>query len=132
MLFQLASRQKFRFQSVKGELTVEQLWDLPLLSRSGFDIDHVAKALSVELKTLTDDSFVTSASEKPGKALLEQKLELVKVIIAQKLADKAAADAASARAAERVKLLNLRAQKQDEALGALSIEEIDAKLASLG
>jgi len=131
MLFQLASRQKFRFQSVKGELTVEQLWDLPLQSRNGFDIDHVAKALSGELKTLTDDSFVTSALEKPGKALLEQKLELVKVIITQLLADNVAANRASARRAERDKLLEIRAQKQDENLGTLSLEEIDAKIAAL-
>lgn len=132
MLFQLASRQKFRFQSVKGELTVEQLWDLPLQSRSGFDLDTIAKLVNSDLKRVTEDSFVTTARANPGKVQLEQKLELVKVIIAQRLADNEAANLAADRAAERDKLLAIRAQKQDENLGSLSLEEIDAKIAALG
>ena len=45
-LFLQATREKFRFESSKGDLSVEQLWDLPLTSRTGFDLDTVAKAVN--------------------------------------------------------------------------------------
>ena len=40
-LFEIASRKKLRIPTTKGDLTVEQLWDLPLKS-TGLSLDKIA------------------------------------------------------------------------------------------
>lgn len=128
-IFEQASRQKLRFPSLKGELTVEQLWDLPLQSKSGFDLDTIAKSVSRDLKAVTEESFVIETS--PANTTLVLKLDLMKHIIAVRLAENAAAVNRAARAAERQKLLGVLADKQDESLKALTPAEIQQRLAEL-
>lgn len=129
-LFEYATRNALRFASCKGYLTTEQLWDLPLQSKSGFDLDSVAKAANTELKELTDDSFVATA-EAPGKAKAAKKLEIIKHVIAARLAENEAARSAAARKAEREKLLGILSDKQDEALKSLTADEIKQRLNAL-
>lgn len=129
-LFQLASRQKFRFQSIKGELTTEQLWDLPLTARGGFDLDNVAKQVAAELKAAGEESFVQKNSN-PAKAKLEAKLEIVKHVIAAKLEDAEKATKASQNQEERQRLLAVLNRKQDAAMEELTPEQIQARLAEL-
>ena len=69
-LFMQATREKFRFESSKGDLSVEQLWDLPLTSRTGFDLDTVAKAVNADLKASNEESFV-NASNNPAVSRLK-------------------------------------------------------------
>ena len=130
-IFETASKQKIRFSSARGELTTEQLWDLPLQSKTNFDLDNVAKSANAELKALTDDSFVATA-EKPGKEQATVKLEIVKHVIAVRLAENEAARFAASRKAEREKLLGILGDKQDEALKSMTPEQIQARLAELG
>lgn len=129
-LFQLASRQKFRFQSIKGELTTEQLWDLPLTARGGFNLDEVAKQVAAELKAAGEESFVQKNSN-PAKSKLEAKLEIVKHIIAAKLEEAEKATKASQNQEERQRLLAVLNRKQDAALEELTPEQIQARLAEL-
>ncbi len=130
-LFEFATRNAIRFSSIKGLITTEQLWDLPLQSKTNFDLDSVAKSAYAELKALTDDSFVATA-EKPGKVQATAKLEIVKHIIAVRLAENEAARTAAARKVEREKLLGVLADKQDEALKNLTPEQIQQRLSELG
>ena len=129
-LFQLASRQKFRFQSIKGELTTEQLWDLPLTARGGFNLDEVAKQVAAELKAAGEESFVQKNSN-PAKSKLEAKLEIIKHIIAVKLEEAERAVKASQNQEERQRLLAVLNRKQDAALEELTPEQIQARLAEL-
>lgn len=130
-LFEQASRKAFRYPSSKGALTTEQLWDLPLTARTGcVDLDTVAKTLNTELKTVAEESFV-STKPAPVKALLVDKLDVVKHVIAVKLAEAAAASDAAARKAEREKLMGILADKTDDALKALTPEQIRARIAEL-
>lgn len=135
-LFELASRKKYRFPSVKGDLTVEQLWDLPLLAGNRAtrdvkcDLDAVAREISIQLKALSEESFVTTRSN-PDKVRLEASLEIVKYIIAVKLAEAEKAKQAVDRKAEREKLQEALARKEDAALEQLSPEEIKKRLAEL-
>lgn len=129
-MFQLASRQKFRFQSIKGELTTEQLWELPLTARGGFNLDEVAKQVAAELKAAGEESFVQKNSN-PAKSKLEAKLEIVKYIIAVKLEDAEKAAKASQNQEERQRLLAVLNRKQDAALEELTPEQIQARLAEL-
>ena len=79
-LFEIASRKAYRFASLKGELTVEQLWQLPLTSRGGTDLDTLAKGIFKDLKATEEESFV-SVNTNPRRGDLENKLEIIKHII---------------------------------------------------
>lgn len=129
-LFQLASRRKFRFPSNKGDLTVEQLWDLPLTARSGLCLDEVAKQVNAELKAAGEESFVQKNSN-PAKSQLEAKLEIIKHIIASKLEEAERASKVSQNQEERQRLLAVLNRKQDAALEELTPEQIQARLAEL-
>lgn len=135
-LFELASRQKLRFSSAKGDLTVEQLWDLPLIITSPTrdvkaDLDTLARSINHELKAQAEESFVVTKAN-PAKDRLELALELVKHIIGVKLAEAEQAKKALENRAERQKLLAILGQKEDAALAELTPEQIKARLAALG
>ena len=128
-IFEQATRRAIRFESAKGDLSVEQLWDLPLQSRNQFDLDTVAKTVNRQLNAVTEESFV-SVRENPAKETLSLKLEIVKHIISVKLQE---AEEARNRdkASEKEKLLRLLDEKQNEALRALTPEEIQERLKAL-
>ena len=122
-IFEQATRRAIRFESAKGDLSVEQLWDLPLQSRNQFDLDTVAKTVNRQLNAVTEESFV-SVRENPAKETLSLKLELVKHIISVKLQEAEEARNRANKASEKEKLLRLLDEKQNEALRALTPEEI--------
>ncbi len=130
-IFEQASRQKLRFGSVRGELAVEQLWDLPLSSKTGFDLDLVAKTANAELKSVTEESFV-EVRVSPARELKELKLAVVKHVIAVRIQENDAANQLAKRKAEKQKLVDLLDKKQDEALSGLTAEEIQKRIAELG
>ena len=129
-LFEIATRKKIRFASLKGELSVEQLWELPLTSRGGVDLDTLAKAINKELKEQAEESFVTTSTN-PRRGELETKLEILKHIIKVKQDEAAAATKRVANQQERRKLEDLLARKNEQELEGLTTEEIQKKLAAL-
>lgn len=131
MNFEKAIRNKFRFPSAKGELSVEQLWDLPLLVKTqGIDLNSVAVALNNELKTLGEESFVETGSN-PKRALVSDKLDIVKYIISVKQEEKNVAEKRLQTSQQISDLENLLHNKKKDALQSLSEAEIEAKLAAL-
>lgn len=128
--FESASRSKLRFPSPVGELTTEQLWDLPLLSARGMCLDNIARAVNANLKAVTEDSFVSTKPD-PRKAVFELQLEIVKHIIAVKQDEAAKAKDRAARAEQRRKLLDALAVKEEQEIGAKSKEDILKELAEL-
>lgn len=129
-LFKYAAISKLRFPSVRGDLTTEQLWDLPLESKSGFDLDSVAKAVNKELKAQAEESFVATTTN-PAKGQLEVKLEIVKEVIADKIAAAESSRAAKARSAERQTLLEILHNKKAGELQELSVEELEKRISAL-
>ena len=129
-LFELAARQKFRFMSSKGPLTAEQLFDLPLESKTGFDLDTVAKDVNAELQAVSVTSFVNTAGN-PRKTELQSKLDLVVYIIQAKQAENAAARDKARRRAEREQLVELLNDKKKAELLNLPLEEIQRRLDAL-
>lgn len=128
--FKKAARLKLRFPSVKGHLTVEQLYDLPLTSKAGFDLDSVAKTINASLRVASEDSFV---NPKPNinQTLDQLCLDIVKEVIADKIAENEASAKAVANRHEREKLLEVLQGKKDAALANLSEEELEAKIRAL-
>ena len=131
-IFERAARAKLRFDSPVGELTAEQLFDLPLTAKETKpNLDSIARAVNRELKEIVDGSFVEVKPD-PRKADLELRLELLVHVIESKKADKAAAEARAANAQRKQKLLDALAQKDDQALAGMSREDIQAESNKLG
>jgi hypothetical protein len=130
-IFEMALRQKLRFASTRGELTTEQLWDLPLISNDSFNLDNVAKTVNNALKATSEDSFVATSTN-PEKPVLELKLEIVKHVIGVRLQEVAEHQNAASKAAERRRLLEILSKKQDAELENLTPEEIEERLKALG
>lgn len=129
-VFEYATRNKLRFASSRGELTVEQLWDVPLRSRDDFNLSVVAKAASRAFKEVSEESFV-DATRTEVHVRREAALEAVKAVIATKLGEEEAAKTRAARAQEKEKLLQILAEKQDGKLSELSEKELKKRIEAL-
>jgi len=131
-IFEVAARQKLRFESPKGLLSLEDLWDLPLTSATGkANLDDIALGLHQGLKNTAEVvSFVDDDKAKPD-AVIQLKFDLVKHIIETRKKENAAALAAKDRAETKQRLLEVLAKKRDSNLEAMSEEDLLKKLAEL-
>ena len=130
-IFEAATRKALRFGTERGPVTVEQLWQMPLQAKNLFDLDNVAKACNAKVKSFAEESFVTTASSNPAKTEAELALEVVKHIIAVKMAEAADAAQAAKKAETRQKILSVMAEKTDEALKSMSMDELKKQLDAL-
>lgn len=129
-MFEQASRLKLRFESKKGLLTTEDMWTLPLKSTgNSVDLDEVAKLVHQELKNSEEISFVTPVNN--NNTVAQLKMDVVKHIIAVKVAERDAAQKARDTKEKKQKILEVIARKQDETLVNSSIEELEKMLEAL-
>jgi hypothetical protein len=129
-MFEKATRTKVRFETSKGNITIEDLWDLPLVSKTNASsLDDIAKSLNKKLKEGEEESFVTKASA--ANEALRMKFNLVKHVIDVKIAEQIARHDANEKREKKEKVLSILAQKKEEQLGSKSIEELEAMLDSL-
>lgn len=128
-IFEKASRQKLRFKTPKGWVSVEDLWDMPLDSSDGCCLDKVAVELDRKLSSVVEKSFVRK--EVVTNEEDELRFSIVRHIIDVRLDEKAKRMEAAERKAERDRLMDLIAQKQDEDDRNKSIEELRERLDKL-
>ena len=125
-----STRRHLRYPSGKGNITTEDLWDLPLTAKDGFDLENVAQRVNAELKATQQESFV-----KPAPSALrstnEIRLETIKAVIAYRIAERDAATLRAAKKAERERLMHALETKSEAALQALSADEVKARIAAL-
>lgn len=129
-IFEQATRAQVRFPSGKGLLTVEDLWELPLTSKNGTDLDNTAKLVNSRLKASQEESFVKPKSN-PERASLELQLEIVKHIIAVRLREDQERLARAGRRAEKDRLVAILETKQIEKMQGMTEEQIQARIAEL-
>lgn len=122
-MFETALRKKYRFE-YKGVQSVEDLWDL-----SVENLDNIYKGLNALKKVENTDSLL--ATKKVELTDLENKIEIVKHIVAVKLEEKQARLKASENKAKKEKILAMIASKNEEALQNKSVEELEAMLATV-
>lgn len=129
-IFEYASRNKLRFASTKGELTVEQLWDVPLRSTDGFNLNAVAKTVNEAVKAVNEENFVETTRTK-AHTRLETAFEVVKHVIDVKLADEDAAKRRAENKSKKETLLAALAEKQAGKLSAMSEAALKKQIAEL-
>lgn len=128
-MFEKASRLKLRFNTPSGVLTVEDLWDLPMTSKTGkANLDDIARGLHTQLED-EQVSFVEKPAKKnEGKQLA---FDIVKHVIEVRLAERDAAKLAEDRRKTKQRIADLIAEKRDEELKGKSLEDLEKMLESL-
>ena len=129
-LFEYAVRNKLRFASARGEISVEQLWDVPLKSKDDFDLNDIARRANRALKDATEESFV-AVTRTTEHTRLEIRFAIAKYVIAAKEAEEAAAKKRADNRAEKEQLLALLAEKQLGKLSKLSEKDIQKRIVDL-
>ena len=125
--FITASRMKVRFDTAKGLLSVEDLWDLPL-NDGRVNLDDIAIALLRELKGATE-SFVNKA--KSANEELKIKFDVVVHVIETRLKELEEAKMARLRAEKKSQILEIIARKENKDLEEKSLDELKGLLANL-
>lgn len=125
--FAKASRMKVRYQTAKGLLTVEDLWDLPL-DKGKVNLDEIAIALSRELKGDTE-SFVNKT--KSENLELQVAFDVVMHIINARMAELEEAKAVRVRSEKKRQILEIIARKESKDLEEKSLDELKGLLANL-
>lgn len=132
-IFEQASMQKLRFESARGAISVEDLWDLPLTSSNPTtrpSLDAIAMNLYRQVKETGEiQSFVSDAVQIDATTQLG--LDIVKHIIAHKKTAASKATDAKKRADLRQQLMEVLTRKKDQELETLSPAEIQAKIDAL-
>lgn len=122
-MFETAVRNKLRFP-YKGEISVEDLWDLPVPS-----LDSIFKKLNVQAKQANEESLLDIKSKEDE--VLDLKIEIIKYIVTTKLAEEKARLNARERREKKQKLSAILYSKQEQELQNKSAEELAAMIAEL-
>lgn len=115
-IFEQATRMKVRFNH-KGICSIEDLWDMPLSA-----IDAIFKGLNREAKAQSEESLLETKTA--ANAELDLKLAIVKHIVKTRLEEKAIQEQAKANAIRKNTILGIIAEKQNENLKNMSIDEL--------
>lgn len=119
MMFENAVRNKYRWYTKKGNVSVEDLWDMNIN-----DLNDIYKELRIEYKNSFEESLLVEA--KPNKEL-ESKIEIIKHIVNIKIAEKNA-KAVEAEKKQKAKMIDdILAKKEISGLESMSIEELKKK-----
>ena len=119
--FKLASQEKFRYQTSRGSLTTEQLWDLSIE-----DLDTLAVQLDSEYTKSGKKSFIakSSAKDKTAKA----KFDIVLEVLNTKQEHIQAAQEALEIKEHNKKIIALISEKKDESLKGKTIKQLEGML----
>jgi hypothetical protein len=130
-MFEKASRLKLRFDTTKGQLSAEDLWDLPLTSQTGkANLDDLAKDLFRTLKNEGETiSFVTPVGG--SDRTVQLKFDIVKHVIDVRVAERDEAAQAASKRDQKQRILEVIAQKENEALLGSSLEDLRRMAESL-
>ena len=127
-LFERATKQKLRFATARGNITTEDLWDLPLTG-ADVSLDNVAKMINQGLKASEEESFVVTKTK--ANTQLNLAMDITKHIIAVRLQEQEDRENAAARKERKSKILEILAKKEDDALEGKSVAALKKELAEL-
>jgi len=130
MNYKKAAIEKWRFNSNQGLIMVEDLFDLPLISRSGrANLNDIAKLINNQIKEEGEEDFVSNKNNTSN--LLRDKLELVKDIIVTKQAEISVKENALAIMQRKEYLKSLISEKKGEVDKGKSLEDLEKELSTL-
>lgn len=123
-MYKNATKQKLRYPTKRGQLSVEDLWDLPLT-----ELDSLYATLSDEQEKSQRVSLLSKPTAK--SAIDTLRIEILKDIVTTRLADAADKQNKAIKAQERIRILEAIERKKDNAFEEQSLEELQAALENL-
>lgn len=124
-IFELASRKKLRFETSRGAISTEDLWDLKL-DTGAVNLNQVAQIIHRDQKAADEVSFVDTKTS--GNSELDLKMAIVKHVIAYKIQVRdRQAQAAETRQRNEM-ITDIIARKQQQELEGKSLEELQAMI----
>jgi hypothetical protein len=123
-LFERASRRKMRYQTDKGMVSTEDLWDLKLE-----DLNNIAKGYSRKIKEEKEEDFLKEKTVESTVTKLA--FDVVLHVLNTKVEEGRAKLNEKAKKAEKEKLLKILESKEDKELENLTPEEIRARIDAL-
>lgn len=114
-MFETATRKKYRFP-FRGLISTEDLWDLSLEQ-----LDTVFKTLNKQVKTEEETSLMTQSATDETTANM---IEIVKHVFTTKQEEANERRLAAKNAEKKKRILEVIAQKQDESLMSMSLEDL--------
>lgn len=131
-IYKEATKKHIRFNVGRlTNLTVEDVWNLPLIGNGGTNLDALAIALNDQLKDDAPKSFVGDTRVSAAAKDAQLKFDIVLDIIKTKQDEIKQATEAAVNSATIQQLQELKAKKKLEKFNDMSIEEIDEQLAEL-
>ncbi len=132
-IFEQASRERIRFQTQVGAVSVEDLWDLPLSSKTNKpNLDDIAKGLYKELKNTEDAvSFVNKPATSSKTNRTQLMFDIVMHIINVRLEENAVAAKTRETAEKRQKIMEILADREENTLKTASTEDLNKMLDEL-
>lgn len=119
--FKQATKEKLRFQTSKGNLTTEQLWDLSLT-----DLDSLAVELQNQYEESGKKSFLVKRSVKDKTTKL--KFDVVLDVLQTKSEELEEAKQKAEDKAHNEKIIQLISEKKNEELKGKSVKQLEAML----
>ena len=123
-IFEAASKNKYRYP-YKGMITTEDLWDL-----TQAQLDVIYKALNKGVSEAQVSSLMHKVTDVDAELL--NKIEIVKYIFNAKEAEAEARKNDAAKHTKKQRILDILAQKQEDALQNMSEDELKKMLDELG
>lgn len=120
-IFKQASKLKLRFQTTKGILSTEQLWDLSLA-----DLDTLAVSLEEAVTKSKSKSFLVKQTTENETVKLQ--FDVVLNVLKTKSEELEQIKSAREIKAHNAKILSLIAEKQEEGLKSKSVEDLEKLL----
>jgi hypothetical protein len=124
-MFEIAARDKYRFETSRGEIMVEDLYDLPLKTKrtNSISLDAIARNLYIGIKEEDEISFVDSVPN-TARIEMENKLEIVKYIIKMKKEELAEKQRRIEAKGKNDLIDKIIIEKEQDSLKELSIEDL--------
>lgn len=124
-VFQEATRRKVRFTSALGNLSTEDLWSLPLVSKNrDANLNDIAKTLSRAMRELDEDNFVKELTNEDKLSETKLKFKIVTSIITYKEDEIENRKKLAEAKEKKSKILDIIKTKQNKDLEKLSIKEL--------
>lgn len=128
-MFELGTRKKLRFTTTKGQISIEDLWDLPITTKAAAtSLDSLAVALDKQLSETGRTSFINPQKK---DVVTQLKFDIVRQILVTKVAEKEHAADLKANKQKKERLLEILASKQDDKLKGMSESQIQAMIREL-
>ena len=122
-VFEIATRNKYRFP-YSGQISVEDMWDLSVT-----ELDKIFKTLNKQAKTAQEESLLETKTKEDET--IENQIAIVRHIVSVKQKEANDRLKEKERKAQKQRIMEIMADKEDEDLKSKSTEELRKMLEEL-